>query len=652
MGNDLVNAGRGSALDGRAHEASSAGGVGPGKQTRVEQVSAVHHAAARGVATTGQALPFGDAIQRSFGRHDISSVQAHAGPEAAATAGAMGAEAYATGNHVVLGQAADLHTVAHEAAHVVQQRDGVQLKDGVGAAGDAHEQHADAVADAVVQGKSAEPLLDHGAGAAPSASAAGSASGAVQHKLTPKPGEAKVFFDDVLGAYVNLIETVTRGPLTWRIIEEQATGDQWFYLEQANRHLPRSQYRDAAAATDAVLRNDAITFGEMHPPPTGSAPPTEFNFPPTPEKPPTAPKDQVSPPPSSPFSFGSFAQPPTMGGLMFGSSQPTTGFVPPPPTTGGFTFGAPPPTTGFMPPPPTTGGFTFGAPPPTTGFVPPPPTTGGFTFGSSQPSTGFTPPPPTTGGFTFGSSQPSTGFTPPPPTTGGFTFGASPQPTTSAPSFVPPAKQVEDESEDEEEDVDPDKFSETDQHNHQVFMNNPLYAEMVAAVFAERGAINVRTSPAGGGKAGWRGEGNQISITSGMEGSKRASAMMFETTNAFHDSRSKAIDRDIESHDEDTYARAQEQIEYDGIRKHHEIMSHGVQTLGWPPELDRYAKVLAGKWSSFEGYLTTQEKTGHTNLHRSNFNLRIEKIRDQTAKARRALESGSSSKLDPTKTGV
>jgi hypothetical protein len=602
MGNDLVNAGRGSALDGRPHEASSAGGVGPGKQTRVEQASAVHHAAARGVATPAQALPFGDAIQRSFGRHDVSSVQAHAGPEAAATAGAMGAEAYATGNHVVLGQAADLHTVAHEAAHVVQQRGGVQLKDGVGAAGDAHEQHADAVADAVVQGKSAEPLLDHGAGAATSATSAtsGSASGAVQHRLTPKQGEDKVFFDDVLGAYVNLIETVTRGPLTWRIIEEQATRDQWFYLEQANRHLPRSQYRDAAAATDAVLRNDAITFGDMHPPPTGSAPPTEFNFPPTPEKLPTAPKDQASPPSSSPFSFGGFALPPS-GGLSFGG--------PPQPSSGGFT------------PSLTSGGFT----PSLT------PSTGGFTFGSSP--------------------QPTTGFVPP-PSTGGFMFGAPPQ-STSAPSFVPPAKKVEVESDDEEEaDVDPDKFSETDQHNHQMFMNNPLYAEMVAAVFAERGAINVRTSPAGGGKAGWRGEDDQISITSGMEGSKRASAMMFETTNAFHDSRSKAIDRDIESHDEDTYAKAQEQIEYDGIRKHHEIMSHGVRTLGWPPELDRYAKVLAGKWSSFEGYLVTQERTGHTNLHRSNFNLRIEKIRDQTEKARRALETSSSSKSDPTKTDM
>jgi hypothetical protein len=87
----------------------------------------------------------------------------------------MGAEAYATGNHVVLGGRSDLHTVAHEAAHVVQQRGGVQLKGGVGAAGDAYEQHADQVADQVVRGGSAEALLDQMSG--PSGSAAG---GAVQ----------------------------------------------------------------------------------------------------------------------------------------------------------------------------------------------------------------------------------------------------------------------------------------------------------------------------------------------------------------------------------------------------------------------------------------------------------------------------------------
>lgn len=71
----------------------------------------------------------------------------------------MGAEAYATGNDVAFRASPDLHTAAHEAAHVVQQRGSVQLAGGVGQAGDSYEQHADAVADAVVAGRSAEALL-------------------------------------------------------------------------------------------------------------------------------------------------------------------------------------------------------------------------------------------------------------------------------------------------------------------------------------------------------------------------------------------------------------------------------------------------------------------------------------------------------------
>jgi len=136
-----------------------------------EDTARVHAAAAKGVATPASTLPYADTIQRAFGHHDVSAVQSHTGTEAAASARAMGADAYATGNHIVLGGRADLHTVAHEAAHIVQQRGGVQLKGGVGAAGDAYEQHADAVADRVVAGESAAALLDqmsgrgHGGGA-------------------------------------------------------------------------------------------------------------------------------------------------------------------------------------------------------------------------------------------------------------------------------------------------------------------------------------------------------------------------------------------------------------------------------------------------------------------------------------------------------
>jgi len=143
---------------------------------RASGATDVHAVAARGVATPSSPLPFADQIQRSFGAHDVSAIQAHTGGDAAASAQAMGARAYATGPHVVLGDGADLHTVAHEAAHVVQQRGGVQLAGGVGQSGDVYERHADAVADRVVAGESAAELLGAPAPAM-------NRGGGVQHKL-------------------------------------------------------------------------------------------------------------------------------------------------------------------------------------------------------------------------------------------------------------------------------------------------------------------------------------------------------------------------------------------------------------------------------------------------------------------------------------
>ncbi|HTI34331.1 MAG TPA: DUF4157 domain-containing protein [Miltoncostaea sp.] len=127
----------------------------------------VHLAASAGVATPSQAMPFGARIQASFGHHDVSDVRAHVGPEAASTAAAMDATAYAAGDHVVFGAPPDLATAAHEAAHVVHQRLGAEVPDGVGRAGDRWEQHADRVAGEVVAGRSAEAMLDGAATSAP-----------------------------------------------------------------------------------------------------------------------------------------------------------------------------------------------------------------------------------------------------------------------------------------------------------------------------------------------------------------------------------------------------------------------------------------------------------------------------------------------------
>ncbi|MBK9035229.1 MAG: DUF4157 domain-containing protein [Myxococcales bacterium] len=121
---------------------------------------AQHAAATAGMQGPRQSLPYAAEIERCFGfTYDLSGVGAFIGGPATDACAELGAQAYASGDAVAFASAPDLHTAAHEAAHVVQQRGGVQLRDGIGRAGDAYERHADAVADAVVAGRSAEALL-------------------------------------------------------------------------------------------------------------------------------------------------------------------------------------------------------------------------------------------------------------------------------------------------------------------------------------------------------------------------------------------------------------------------------------------------------------------------------------------------------------
>jgi hypothetical protein len=140
----------------------------------------IHRAAQRGVSGASGPLPHLDAIQESFGRHDVTKIAARVGGDAAAAAEAMGASAFAMGERLAFAGTPSLRIAAHEAAHVVQQRAGVELAGGVGQAGDRYERHADAVADRVVQGLSSEALLDTGASRASRGAARGPAGAVTQ----------------------------------------------------------------------------------------------------------------------------------------------------------------------------------------------------------------------------------------------------------------------------------------------------------------------------------------------------------------------------------------------------------------------------------------------------------------------------------------
>ncbi len=92
-------------------------------------------------------------------RADLSGVQVHSGPEAAASARAVQANAYTSGNHIVLGADVsptnDHKTIAHEVVHTVQQSrgpvSGVEAPGGIRISdpSDAFEHEASSVAEHV-----------------------------------------------------------------------------------------------------------------------------------------------------------------------------------------------------------------------------------------------------------------------------------------------------------------------------------------------------------------------------------------------------------------------------------------------------------------------------------------------------------------------
>jgi hypothetical protein len=116
--------------------------------------------ASAGVAHASEPLPFLERIQRSFGRHQIGHSRAAIDGASDVATQHLGAHAFTIGSRIGFRSTPDLRLAAHEAAHVVQQESGVALDSELGARGDRFELNADAAAEAVVRGQSAEPILD------------------------------------------------------------------------------------------------------------------------------------------------------------------------------------------------------------------------------------------------------------------------------------------------------------------------------------------------------------------------------------------------------------------------------------------------------------------------------------------------------------
>ncbi|MFG3344224.1 DUF4157 domain-containing protein [Streptomyces sp. NPDC048018] len=117
---DVLRAAQGSAgnaaVSGMIARRASAGPAPAQQDTGVREVL--------GSAGRPLAGPVRSEMESRFGT-DFSGVRLHTGAAAARSARAIGARAYTSGSHVVLGEGGrDKHTLAHELTHVVQQRQG------------------------------------------------------------------------------------------------------------------------------------------------------------------------------------------------------------------------------------------------------------------------------------------------------------------------------------------------------------------------------------------------------------------------------------------------------------------------------------------------------------------------------------------------
>ncbi len=111
-------------------------------------------------AKAAEPLPHRGVVERSFGPgHDLSSVRAQVGGPAIGWNARLGASASTRGEQIAFSAQPSLDEAAHEAAHVVQQRQGVRPPGGLSQAGDDWERDADAVAARVTRGESAAELL-------------------------------------------------------------------------------------------------------------------------------------------------------------------------------------------------------------------------------------------------------------------------------------------------------------------------------------------------------------------------------------------------------------------------------------------------------------------------------------------------------------
>ena len=162
---------------------------------------------------SGRPLTHLDAIQESFGHHDVTGMREVTGSPARQALTSLRAVGFTGNGRMAVGATPDLFTQAHEAAHGVQQAalgNDLRLKGGFGEADDKYERHADAVAEKVLRGQSAQELLDDMAGGIQTTVEAGNHAGAIQFNEEIidkfKSSKSRLIFLDYDGTLVGFHE--------------------------------------------------------------------------------------------------------------------------------------------------------------------------------------------------------------------------------------------------------------------------------------------------------------------------------------------------------------------------------------------------------------------------------------------------------------
>ncbi|MFJ8386652.1 DUF4157 domain-containing protein [Streptomyces sp. NPDC094438] len=195
---------------------------------------------------------------------DFSDVRIHNDSAAKASAAEVGARAYTSGNHVVIGEGgADKHTLAHELTHVIQQRKGPVSGTDNGAGlkvsdpSDRYEREAEANATRVMSSAGpAHAPVTHGS-PAPRAVGAAWEPAAVQRLFAADPGRGNVGAELATAEPLVLADTASaQGEHVFNAFNALA-------VELANRLAQEEPPSAALTTAIATLRQRAARLGVL-----------------------------------------------------------------------------------------------------------------------------------------------------------------------------------------------------------------------------------------------------------------------------------------------------------------------------------------------------------------------------------------------------